>query len=77
MLGGALQSADSSRGISIAPWQQYYDSVDTVATDGFIAQHRSPATKLNPGLILARRANVQGISVGSTRMFEAVNRVIA
>lgn len=35
------------------------------------------ATELNPGLILARRANVQGISVGSTQMFEAVNRAIA
>jgi hypothetical protein len=28
-----------------------------------------PATELNPGLILARRANVQGISVGSMQMF--------
>ena len=35
-----------------------------------------PATELNPGLILARRANVQGISVGSTQMFEAMNRAI-
>jgi NADPH:quinone reductase-like Zn-dependent oxidoreductase len=35
------------------------------------------ATELNPGLILARRANVQGISVGSTQMFEAMNRAIA
>jgi NADPH:quinone reductase-like Zn-dependent oxidoreductase len=34
------------------------------------------ATELNPGLILARRANVQGISVGSTQMFEAMNRTI-
>jgi NADPH:quinone reductase-like Zn-dependent oxidoreductase len=36
-----------------------------------------PATELNPGLILARRANVQGISVGSTQMFEAMNRAVA
>jgi NADPH:quinone reductase-like Zn-dependent oxidoreductase len=36
-----------------------------------------PATELNPGLIIARRANVQGISVGSTAMFEAMNRAIA
>jgi NADPH:quinone reductase-like Zn-dependent oxidoreductase len=36
-----------------------------------------PATELNPGLISARRANVQGISVGSTQMFEAMNRAIA
>jgi len=35
------------------------------------------ATELNPGLILGRRANVQGISVGSTQMFEAMNRAIA
>jgi NADPH:quinone reductase-like Zn-dependent oxidoreductase len=36
-----------------------------------------PATELNPGLIMARRANIQGISVGSTQMFEAMSRVIA
>jgi NADPH:quinone reductase-like Zn-dependent oxidoreductase len=36
-----------------------------------------PATELNPGLIMARRANIQGISVGSTQMFEAMGRVIA
>jgi NADPH:quinone reductase-like Zn-dependent oxidoreductase len=35
-----------------------------------------PATELNPGLILARRANVRGISVGSMQMFEAMNRAI-
>jgi NADPH:quinone reductase-like Zn-dependent oxidoreductase len=34
------------------------------------------ATELNPGLILGRRANVQGISVGSTQMFEAMNAAI-
>jgi NADPH:quinone reductase-like Zn-dependent oxidoreductase len=34
------------------------------------------ATELNPGLIFARRANVQGISVGSSQMFEAMNRAI-
>ena len=36
-----------------------------------------PATELNPGLIFARRANVQGISVGSMQMFEAMTRAIA
>jgi NADPH:quinone reductase-like Zn-dependent oxidoreductase len=36
-----------------------------------------PATELNPGLIFARRANVQGISVGSMQMFEAMNRAMA
>ena len=34
------------------------------------------ATELNPGLIFSRRANVQGISVGSTAMFTAMNRAI-
>jgi len=36
-----------------------------------------PASELNPGLIFARRANVQGISVGSMQMFEAMSRAIA
>ena len=36
-----------------------------------------PATEINPGLIFARRANVQGISVGSMQMFEAMSRAIA
>jgi NADPH:quinone reductase-like Zn-dependent oxidoreductase len=36
-----------------------------------------PATQLDPRLILARRANIQGISVGSTQMFEAMNRAIS
>jgi NADPH:quinone reductase-like Zn-dependent oxidoreductase len=35
------------------------------------------ATELNPGLIFGKRANVQGISVGSTEMFEAMNAAIA
>jgi NADPH:quinone reductase-like Zn-dependent oxidoreductase len=35
------------------------------------------ATELNPSLILAKRANVQGISVGSTQMFEAMNAAIS
>jgi len=34
------------------------------------------ATELNPGLIFSRRANVQGISVGSTQMFQAMNRAV-
>jgi len=34
------------------------------------------ATELNPGLIFSRRANVQGISVGSTQMFLAMARAI-
>ena len=32
---------------------------------------------INPSMILARRASVQGISVGSTQMFEAMNRAIS
>jgi NADPH:quinone reductase-like Zn-dependent oxidoreductase len=35
------------------------------------------AQELNPGLIFAKRANVQGISVGSTEMFEQMNAAIA
>jgi NADPH:quinone reductase-like Zn-dependent oxidoreductase len=34
------------------------------------------ATELNPSLILARRANVQGITVGSMQMFAAMARAI-
>jgi NADPH:quinone reductase-like Zn-dependent oxidoreductase len=34
------------------------------------------ATELNPSLIFGKRANVQGISVGSTEMFEAMNAAI-
>jgi len=35
------------------------------------------ASELNPGLIFSRRANVQGISVGSTEMFTAMNKAVA
>jgi NADPH:quinone reductase-like Zn-dependent oxidoreductase len=34
------------------------------------------ATELNPSLIFARRANVQGISIGSMQVFESMNRAI-
>lgn len=44
---------------------------------GLIGGLSGPATELNPGMILAKRANVQGISVGSTQMFDAMNRSIA
>jgi NADPH:quinone reductase-like Zn-dependent oxidoreductase len=37
----------------------------------------SGAAEINPMLIFSRRANVQGISVGSRQMFEAMNRAIA
>jgi NADPH:quinone reductase-like Zn-dependent oxidoreductase len=36
----------------------------------------SGAAEINPMLIFAKRANVQGISVGPMRMFEAMNRAI-
>jgi NADPH:quinone reductase-like Zn-dependent oxidoreductase len=35
------------------------------------------ARELNPGLIFSKRANVQGISVGSTETFEIMNAAIA
>jgi NADPH:quinone reductase-like Zn-dependent oxidoreductase len=35
------------------------------------------AAEINPMLIFAQRANLQGISVGSLLMFEAMNRAIA
>jgi NADPH:quinone reductase-like Zn-dependent oxidoreductase len=37
----------------------------------------SGAAELNPMLILGKRANIQGISVGSMQMFEAMNRAIS
>jgi NADPH:quinone reductase-like Zn-dependent oxidoreductase len=37
----------------------------------------SGAAEINPMLIFARRADLQGISVGSMQMFEAMNRAIA
>ncbi len=36
-----------------------------------------PQGEFNPMMILGKRANIQGISVGSTQMFEAMNRAIA
>ncbi len=35
------------------------------------------ARELNPGLIFSRRANVQGISLGSMQTFETMNAAIA
>ena len=37
----------------------------------------SGAAEINPMLVFARRANLQGISVGSTQMFDAMNRAIS
>ena len=36
-----------------------------------------PAIEFNPALVMGKRANLQGISVGSTQMFEAMNRAIS
>lgn len=44
-----------------------------VALIGVLSQ---PTAAFNPMVILAKRASVQGISVGSTQMFEAMNRAI-
>jgi NADPH:quinone reductase-like Zn-dependent oxidoreductase len=44
---------------------------------GLIGNLSGAPSELNPGLILARRANVRGISVGSTEMFDSMNRAIA
>ena len=44
---------------------------------GLIGNLSGPATELNPGLIIGKRANVQGISVGSTQMFDAMNRAVS
>jgi NADPH:quinone reductase-like Zn-dependent oxidoreductase len=44
-----------------------------IAMIGVLTQ---PTGEFNPMMILAKRANVQGISVGSTQMFEAMNRAI-
>ena len=35
------------------------------------------SAQINPNFILGRRASVQGMSVGSTEMFEAMNRAMA
>ena len=37
----------------------------------------SRQAEINPMIIMAKRANVQGISVGSTQMFEALNAALA
>ena len=44
---------------------------------GLIENLSGPATELNPALIIGKRANVQGISVGSTQMFDAMNRAVS
>ena len=37
----------------------------------------SGGAEINPMMIMAKRANIQGISVGSTQMFEALNAAIS
>jgi NADPH:quinone reductase-like Zn-dependent oxidoreductase len=50
--------------------------IRSLATRGALGGLSGAATELNPSLILARRANIQGISVGSTQMFQAMARAI-
>jgi NADPH:quinone reductase-like Zn-dependent oxidoreductase len=55
-------------------------SLGAIRTNGrvsLIGSGLSGSAEINPQLILSKRANVQGISVGSTQMFEAMNRAIA
>jgi NADPH:quinone reductase-like Zn-dependent oxidoreductase len=42
-----------------------------------VDRRASGAAEINPMLIFARRAHLQGISVGSMQMFEAMNHAIA
>jgi NADPH:quinone reductase-like Zn-dependent oxidoreductase len=55
-------------------------SLNAIRTGGrvsMIGVLSQPQGEFNPMLILGKRANIQGISVGSTQMFEAMNRAIA
>jgi NADPH:quinone reductase-like Zn-dependent oxidoreductase len=55
-------------------------SLDAIRRGGkvsIIGVLSGPPAQINAGRIFAKRANVQGISVGSTQMFEAMNAAIA
>jgi len=54
-------------------------SLRTVRIGGYVSVIGvlTGAGEINPTLILGRRASVQGMSVGSVEMFEAMNRAIA
>ena len=55
-------------------------SIGAIRTGGkisLIGVLTGPAGEFNPTMILGKRANIQGISVGSTQMFEAMNKAIA
>jgi NADPH:quinone reductase-like Zn-dependent oxidoreductase len=55
-------------------------SLDAIRRDGkvsIIGVLSGPPAAINAGRIFAKRANVKGISVGSTQMFEAMNAAIA
>jgi NADPH:quinone reductase-like Zn-dependent oxidoreductase len=54
-----------------------FNAIRTGGKISIIGSVSGGATELNPGLIFSKRANVQGISVGSTEMFEAMNAAIA
>jgi NADPH:quinone reductase-like Zn-dependent oxidoreductase len=53
------------------------DHVVEVGGPGTLARSLRAVRIVNPMLIFSRRANVQGISVGSMQMFEAMTRAIA
>lgn len=57
--------------------ERSFDAIRLGGKISMIGGLSGPPTELNPRLIFARRANVQGISVGSTQNFEAMNRAIA
>jgi NADPH:quinone reductase-like Zn-dependent oxidoreductase len=84
----AMVHGVSAPGLSARPYFQRYTEEQSICDRSFgairvggkismIGGLSDPATELNPGLIFARRANVQGISVGSMQMFEAMGRAIA
>ncbi|HEX4112687.1 MAG TPA: NAD(P)-dependent alcohol dehydrogenase [Stellaceae bacterium] len=58
-------------------WQRSLGAIKPGGKVSMIGVLTGAAGDSNPMLILAKRANVQGISVGSTQMFEAMNRAIA
>jgi NADPH:quinone reductase-like Zn-dependent oxidoreductase len=54
-----------------------FNAIRTSGKISIIGSVSGGAKELNPGLIFSKRANVQGISVGSMEMFEAMNAAIA
>ena len=71
----ASASIMSSRSAAPRRWRSFH-AIRVGGRVSMIGGLSGGATELNPGLIFSRRANVQGISVGSTQMFLAMNRAI-